>query len=115
MTVPVALQTPPEAPRDEIVIRSRSPFLGAKVANLSPALADELRIDPLSEGVVVLEIAAGSAAQRLGFRPGDIIVAVNSEKVEKTRDLERIAKESSRLWRITINRGGQQVSVVFTG
>jgi Do/DeqQ family serine protease len=115
MTVPVALQTPPEAPRDEIVIRSRSPFLGAKVANLSPALADELRIDPMSEGVVVLEIANGSAAQRLGFRPGDIIVAVNSEKVEKTRDLERIAKESSRLWRITINRGGQQVSVVFTG
>ena len=31
-------------PRDEIVIRARSPFSGAKVANLSPALADELRL-----------------------------------------------------------------------
>ena len=32
----VALQTAPETPRDEITIRSRSPFSGVKVANLSP-------------------------------------------------------------------------------
>src|SRR4051812_30774351 len=31
----VALETAPELPRDEIVIQSRSPFFGAKVANLS--------------------------------------------------------------------------------
>ncbi|HEY0569262.1 MAG TPA: Do family serine endopeptidase, partial [Xanthobacteraceae bacterium] len=39
----VALETAPDLPRDEITIRTRSPFLGAKVANLSPALAEELR------------------------------------------------------------------------
>jgi Do/DeqQ family serine protease len=114
-TLPVALQTAPDTPRDEVTIRSRSPFLGAKIANLSPALAEELRIDPSTEGVVVLDIADGSAAQNLGFQRGDVVVSVNNEKIEKTRDLERVAKTPSRLWRITINRGGQQVSVMFSG
>src|SRR5437868_11497517 len=45
LTVAVALQTAPETPREEIVIRSRSPFQGVKAANLSPALADELGLD----------------------------------------------------------------------
>ncbi len=45
LTVSVALETAPDTPRDEITIRSRSPFSGAKVANLSPALADELQLD----------------------------------------------------------------------
>ncbi len=43
--VAVALETAPESPRDEILIEARSPFIGAKVANLSPALADELRLE----------------------------------------------------------------------
>ena len=41
--VTVELLTAPERPREEIVIKSRSPLTGAKVGNLSPALADELR------------------------------------------------------------------------
>ena len=48
--VAVALETAPETPRDEILIRTRSPFMGVKVANISPALADELRLDPSAEG-----------------------------------------------------------------
>ena len=42
LTVP--LETAPDTGRDEIVLTSRSPFQGAKVANISPAVADELRI-----------------------------------------------------------------------
>src|SRR5262249_10830279 len=36
----VRLEVVPETARDEVTIRSRSPFMGAKVANLSPGLAD---------------------------------------------------------------------------
>src|SRR5579862_8492757 len=43
LTVP--LESLPEIARDETLIKSRSPLLGAKVANLSPLLADELRLD----------------------------------------------------------------------
>jgi Do/DeqQ family serine protease len=111
----VVLESAPDTPRDELVIRARSPFMGVKVANISPALADELRLNASAEGVVVLEVADGSLAQNLGFRPGDIIAAVNNEKIERTRDLDRAAKESVRRWAITIVRGGQQISVTFGG
>jgi S1-C subfamily serine protease len=114
-TVKVALETAPETPRDELVIQSRSPFMGMKVANISPALADELRIGDLTEGVVVLEVAGGSLAQSLGFQKGDVIAAVNNEKIARTRDLERVAKDSTRRWAITLVRGGQTISVQFGG
>ena len=113
--VAVALETAPELPRDEIVIEARSPFTGAKVANLSPALADELRLDSSTEGVVVVDIADGTLAQQFGFQRGDVLLAVNGNKIAKTRDLEKVAKAGARLWRITIQRGGQQISAVFSG
>jgi Do/DeqQ family serine protease len=109
----VALQTAPETPRDEITIRSRSPFSGVKVANLSPALADQLQLDSAAEGVVVLDVDDGSYASNLGFRRGDIIEQVNGEKVRKTRDLERIARGEGRSWRIVINRHGSRINAMF--
>jgi Do/DeqQ family serine protease len=111
----VALETAPETPRDEVVIQSRSPFMGLKVANISPALADEMRLESTAEGVAVLDVANGSLAQSLGFQKGDVIAQVNEAKIAHTRDLDRVAKTSSRLWRITIVRGGQSISVTFGG
>ena len=113
--VAVALETAPDLPRDELVIRARSPFLGAKVANLSPALAEELRLDAAAEGVVVLDVASGTPAQSVGFQRGDVLVSINNEKVAKTRDLDRLTKAGSRVWRVTIIRGGQQISAAFGG
>jgi Do/DeqQ family serine protease len=109
----VALETAPDTPRDEIVIRARSPFMGVKVANVSPALADELRLDLSTAGVVVLEVTEGSVAQSLGFQRGDVIATVNEEKIARTRDLDRVAKDSKGRWSITIIRAGQSISVWF--
>jgi Do/DeqQ family serine protease len=111
----VALESAPETPRNEVVIQSRSPFLGAKVANLSPALAEELRLDSAAEGVAVIAVADGSVAQSIGFQKGDVVLTVNSEAIAKTADLQRVVAQPTRLWRITILRGGQQLSVVFGG
>jgi Do/DeqQ family serine protease len=113
--VTVALEALPDTAHDEVVIASPSPFQGAKVSNLSPALADDLRLDPSTEGVVILEVVSGSSAQRLGFQRGDLVVSVNNAKIAKTRDLERIAGQASRRWSITILRSGQQVSVELRG
>jgi len=113
--VAVALQTAPESPREELLISARSPLLGAKVANLSPALAEQLRLDSTAEGVAVVDIANGSVAQSLGFQKGDVVVAVNNEQIATTSDLQRVVAKPSRLWRVTINRGGQQISVAFGG
>ena len=111
----VRLQSAPDTPREEIEIRSRSPFLGVTVANLSPALADELRLDPQSHGVVIVGVADGSEAQSIGFQRGDIVVSVNNQKIGKSADLDRVAHAGGRLWRVTIQRGNQQISVTFSG
>jgi S1-C subfamily serine protease len=98
-----------------VQIKARSPFSGATVANLSPALADELRLDAQAEGVVITDVADGSAAQSFGFQKGDVVVLVNNEKINKPADLERVTSAGGRQWRITIQRGGQQISVMFSG
>ena len=85
------------------------------MSNLSPALAEELRLDPAIEGVVIVDIASGSPAQGLGFRRGDVVLTINNQKVDRTRDLERLTSQQSRLWRITIRRGSQQMSVELRG
>src|SRR3954452_5085711 len=113
--VAVALETAPELPRDEILIEARSPFTDPKVANLSPALADELRLDSAAEGVVVVEVADGTLAQQFGFQRGDVLLGVNGAKIAKTADLQKAAQAGARVWRITIQRGGQQISAVFGG
>jgi len=115
IVVPVVLEALPDTPRDEVEIKGHSPFVGITVANLSPALADELRLDPQTEGVVITGVADGSTAQSIGFQKGDIVLAVNNQKIARSADLERVAAAGGRAWRVTIVRGGQQISVMFSG
>src|SRR5499427_7132964 len=111
----VALESAPEISREETLIKARSPFLGAKVANLSPALADELRMDIDTKGVVVTGVENGSTAQSFGLKEGDVVLSVNNARIATTQDLVRALSQPSRLWRLTIQRGGQQISAVFSG
>ena len=111
----IPLETAPDGGRNEIVLTTRSPFQGAKVANISPAVADEMHLDADTEGVVVTDIAEGSIAANYGFQKGDIVLSVNSQKIAKTSDLEKATRESSRLWRLQIIRGGQQINATLGG
>ncbi|HZE47878.1 MAG TPA: PDZ domain-containing protein, partial [Xanthobacteraceae bacterium] len=113
LTVP--LETAPDTNRDEIVLTARSPFQGARVANISPALADELHLDAGAEGVVVTDLAGDGTAANVGFQKGDIILAVNNEKIARTSDLDKASKTGTRIWRIIVVRGGQQINVTLGG
>ena len=113
--VTIPLETAPDTGRNEIVLTGRSPFQGAKVANISPAVADELHLDADTEGVVVTDLADGGNAANVGFQKGDIIQAVNNQKIARTSDLEKATRETARLWRITVVRGGQQIQVTLGG
>jgi len=115
LVMSVALQVAPEGDADEVVVKARSPFQGATFVNIGPALADRLHLSPSAEGVAVTNVPDGSVAAQYGFQPGDVIVAVNGTRIARTRDLERVAGTPSRLWRVTIERGGQQISAVFGG
>jgi serine protease Do len=86
--VTVTLTAPPEEPpRDSQVIGGRNPLSGATVANLNPALADELGLDTIEHGVIVTDVKSASIAERLGVAKGDIVIAVNRHPIETVAEL----------------------------
>lgn len=110
----VKLMPPPEdPPRDPLRVRSRSPFTGATLVNMSPAVAEELQIDISDDGVVVADIDERSVAASLGFQKGDQIVAINGNRLASTRDAEKAIDRAGGYWEITINRGGRVFTTVL--
>ncbi len=110
------LAAAPEIPaRDAIRIKTRSPFEGAVVMNISPALIEEMSIENAHEGVIVTEVAEGSTAADVGSQKGDLILSVNDEKIATTRDLEKAAAQRPRYWKLAIGRGGEVIQTVFGG
>ncbi len=63
----------------------------------------------------MLEPGDGTTAANVGFQKGDVIMAVNNQKIAKTADLDKASRESARIWRITVLRGGQQINVTLGG
>jgi Do/DeqQ family serine protease len=85
----VPLAAPPEdPPRERTPLDGRQPLGGAVVANMSPAVAEELGHAEWKPGVVVLDVAQGSFAGRF-VRPGDFILAINNQDVRSVADLKR--------------------------
>ena len=58
---------PETVPRDDRQIDGFSPFAGASVLNLSPAVAQELGMPTSATGVVIYKVERGSQAARLGI------------------------------------------------
>jgi S1-C subfamily serine protease len=113
-TLLVRAEPPPASPpRDERVIAGRNPFQGATVVNLSPAVAEEVGVDPFGQkGVMVLKTGPG-AAQQVGLRPGDIIRQVNGRQIRTTGDLAGAVSVAARVWQVVVERGGQQIAVTL--
>ncbi len=109
-TATIALDTAPEtAPRDERLLEGRNPFAGATVANLSPKLADELRMPTSTAGVVIVGVKRNSPAARVGFQPKDIIMSLNGTEMTSTADVERALEDNPGFWRLEIVRDGQRI------
>ncbi len=108
--VAMTLEGPPEEPaRSQTVLRGQNPLAGAVVANLSPALAEELELPGLWSGVVVLDVKSGSPAKRLRFREGDLLRAVNGKGLSSTEELQVLlqALGSQSSWKLTVERNGK--------
>ena len=100
LTMP--LETAPDGGRDEITLKARSPFQGAKVANISPAVADELHLDSDTEGVVVTEIADDSHRRQCRLPEGRHHPGREQpEDRQDQRAREGDAASRSRVWRIS--------------
>jgi len=116
LVVPVKLMAAPEnPPRAPVKVRGGSPLAGATLMNISPAVAEELAIDTAGHGVVVAEVEDGSVAADVGVQKGDLILAINSAKIDTTADLANATSGKHVYWKLTINRGGQVITSVFGG
>ena len=115
LEVRVALEAPVEdPPRDLTPLGGAHPLAGAVVANMSPALAEEIApglFDP-GAGVYILQIRGGSPAARFGFRPGDSLREVNSRRIGTVRELIAALEAPAERWAFALERGGQKLSVV---
>lgn len=114
--VDLFLEHPPEIPkRNEHQLRGLHPLAGATIANLSPALAAEMGRDYFDSGVVVRDVASRSPAHRLEFRPGDVVVEINGQKVESVAGLRAAVSEKLPRWKITVRRTGRLFSLSISG
>ncbi len=118
LTVHIKVSVPSDnPPRDERVLKGENPFAGAHIVNLSPAVADEIGVDPFDapKGVMVYSIDGDqSYAAGIGLQPGDIIKSVNGRTITTTADMQSVVDSGARHWQITIMRNGQQITATFS-
>jgi Do/DeqQ family serine protease len=114
--ISVPLQAAPEIPqRDLSLISGSNPYTGAEVANLSPALAEEISFDTDAAGVVVMRVKRGSPADRIGLEPGDILLRLNGTEIVSVSKLRQMVRREYSNWRIEIVRGGHTLQLVIRG
>jgi len=110
-TLTVRAEAAPDTPaRDERVIKGRNPFDGATVVNLSPAVAQDLGVDPFAgRGVLITRIGQGYALNA-GLRPGDFVREINGRPINSVADLNAAVAAQGRAWNVTIERQGQRIT-----
>ncbi|WP_082733823.1 DegQ family serine endoprotease [Polycladidibacter hongkongensis] len=114
LTLSVHMRVAPESvPRDRRELKGTSPFAGSVVMNLSPAVAEELRMGDETAGVVVAEVLESSRAAYVGFRRGDIVLEVNGESVDSAKQLAKLSKRKIRTWHIKFRREGRDISTTL--
>jgi len=113
--VTIVPEAPPETPpRDETRITGANPFTGAVVANISPALLEEMGTLASDSGVVIYKVENGTAA-RIGLQRGDIPLSLNGEKITSVAQFKKLLEQGVRQWHIQLRRGEQTINLNISG
>ena len=114
--VAMKLIAAPETPsRDPVTLDNESPFSGATVVNYSPAVADDLQLNGVRQGVVVTAVGDNSNAAMTGIQKGDVILGLGRAKVTTTRQFEKATSVHQDFWHVTIDRAGQIIDSELGG
>ena len=114
--ISVKLAAPPDSPpRETSEIGGRNPFTGATVANMNPALAEEMGLESADPGVTIVKVKPGTIAHRLQFQPGDMILRINGRPVANVAELKAQLAATPQNWAITLRRGGETLTVSIGG
>ncbi len=89
---------------------------GLTLGNITPQVAQQLRLDRNVQGAVITAVEPGSPAARAGMAPGDVIVRVGRETVQSAAEASRAlgAVESGGTAFLRILRNGQETFVAVT-
>ena len=88
--------------------------LGLTVARITPYFIHRLNLTT-SEGLVILKVKPGSAADRIGLQRGDVLLAINGVKIEKKSDIFKGLKKARKrgILNLVINRHGSIYQATF--
>ena len=107
-----ALEAPPDTPaRDPRLIGGQSALRGLSVETINPAVIAERDLPLDAEGVVVTGLR--DIVARSGLRPGDVLLALNGDRVATSADVERAAGTGTRNWHVEVLRDGRRLSLRF--
>lgn len=107
-----AIAPPNDPPRNDRLLTGNTPFSGATIVNINPAVGVQLGI-PADNGVAVLDIdRRGNAARFLS--PGDIIISINGRAVVDVDNLVKMLETNSGAhgWNILLSRAGRRHQIV---
>lgn len=89
-------------------------WFGLRVVPITPEIAKQLDLAK-AEGVVVEGVEAGSPAQDVGLRKGDVILEVNRQKIQNETDyrkvMEKVKPDQGAL--LLVNRRGSTFFVTL--
>ncbi len=68
----------------------RRPYIGIRMQELTPEMAKGLGKNAPEKGALVAGVDANTPAEKAGAKPGDVIVAVNGQKVDASKDVRRL-------------------------
>lgn len=81
--------------------------LGIFVQGLKPLVQEALEV---KGGVAVTEVEEGSEGEKIGLKPGDIILMINSEEIKSIDEFDKIIT-SSEIVSLTVLRGNERVEL----
>ena len=114
--VSLTVSLPPEnPPRQLTTISGRNPLTGAKVENLSTAVAADLQLDFSARGVVIVSTSGNSPSGSYGFQPGDIVRSINGAEIHSVGELEHALAGAEGHWDMVVDRGNQHLTLSVGG
>ena len=112
ITINANAEAPPGGAPEARQLTGSHPLGGATVVTLTPATAEASGLDPFADGVFIQALDRRGVAARIGFRPGDIIDALNGTPISDAAQLDRLMGQS-RSWVIGVERGGERREIRF--
>jgi Do/DeqQ family serine protease len=89
-----------------------SALAGVQVDSISPELQQKLNLPARMTGVVVTDVAEGSAAGEAGLQEGDVISLVNHRKVTNPSDFDAAVKTSNQVLVLVYRNGASRFVVI---